>query len=259
MSTTTEILSTVIKDGKLKELNDIFKDLTKIKEHIRMKVQNGVMMFYSIDAGEQNNQVLAFKFFKKNVSDFFDNDLEDLDFVILNVKKLTKQLSLYEEYNMPLYFEFETEDGTDINSSTRMVKSLTIRNAKLRTFIIGGEPALIRNLNIETILDKVDLRYRRYGFEISLQDYDQILNLISLDSTNETVQILIDEEISFREKGWELQVGEKINGVKENMLFKKKFLNNFSPTQIVILDKYETFFVLRGTDNVLMISLEYEE
>lgn len=256
----SETIITIIKENRLQELNDIFKDLAKIKEHIRMKVQNGTMMFYTIDGGETNNQVLAFKYYKKDVSEFFDHDLNDLDFVILNVKKLTKQLSLYEEYQLPLTFEFETEDGTDINSSSRMVKSLTIKNSKLKTFMIGGEPGLLRNLNIATILEKVDLRYRRYGFEMSVNDYNQVLDLISLDSTNEIVQIIVDKDIQFREKGWELQVGQ-IDDIKENMLFKKKFLNNFSTDglDVVVFDKYETFFVLRGSDNVIMISLEYEE
>jgi len=252
-----ESISTILKADKLKELINIFKDLTQIKEHIRMKVQNGIMLFYSID--DQNGQVLAFKYYKKQVLDFFDHDLEDLDFVILNVKKLTKQLSLYEAYGTPLSFNFETEDATDLNSSTRMVSTLEIKNGKLKTFLIGGEPGLIRNLGISTIFEKVDIRFRRFGFEISIIDFNQILQLISLvnDPSHETVQIILDgTDIIFREKGWELNVGT--SNMKEQFLFKKKYLNNFDPKEIVLLDMFDNFLVLRGTDNDLMISLEHE-
>lgn len=213
------------------------------------------MVFYGID--DQNGQVLAFKYFKKQVADFFNHDLEDLDFVILNVKKLTKQLALYETYKTDLNFHFECEDGTDLNSSTRMVKSLEIKNSKLKTFIVGGEPSIVRNLGISTIADKVDLRYRRFGFEISLDDFSQIISLIALDPLNETCQIIIDDgEIIFREKGWELQVGA--SDMREQFLFKKKYLNNFEAENVVMIDMFDHYFVMRGTDNDLLISLEHE-
>jgi hypothetical protein len=213
------------------------------------------MVFYSID--DQNGQVLAFKYFKKSVDDFFDRELDDINLVILNVKKFTKQLSLYESYNLPLQWVFECEDGTDLNSSTRMVRTLEVRNAKLRTFLVGGEPFIIRDLGISTIFDKVDHRYRRFGFEISLEDFNQIIELINLDPTNETVEILLTgKDIIFREKGWELEVGSI--DLKESLLMKKKYWNNFKADSVILADVFENFIVLKGTDNDLLISLEHE-
>jgi len=250
-----ETISTILKPEKLKDLINIFKDLSDIKEHIRVKAKDGTMILYSID--DQNGQVLAFKFFKKQPLDFFDHDLNELDFSILNLKKFTKQLSLYESYNQPLSWTFECEDGTDLNSSKRMVKSLEVKNDKLKTFLIAGEPYIIRNLEIETIFDKVDLKYRRFGFDVSLSDFQQILKLIALNTTNETIEILLNgSDIIFREQGWELKVGETT--LKESLLIKKKHFSNFSPTSDVNVDMFDNFVVLRGSDNDLLISIEHE-
>lgn len=250
-----ETIAATLKPNKLKELIEIFKDLSDIKEHIRVKVKDGLMVLYAID--DQNGQVLAFKFFKKNVLDFFDHDLNHLDFSLLNLKKFTKQLALYESYNLPLVWTFECEDGTDLNSSKRMVKSLEVKNAKLKTFLIAGEPYIIRQLEIDTIFDKVDLKYRRFGFEVALSDFQQILKLLSLNTTNETLEIVMNGvDIVFREHGWELQVGE--TNLKESLLIKKKHFSNFSPTDVVTVDMFDHYVVLRGSDNDLLISTEHE-
>lgn len=251
----TETITTTLKADKLKELIEMFKDLAKIKENIRFKVQDGIFMLYGID--DQSGQVLAFKYFKKRVEDFFDHDLEDIDFVILNIKKFTKNLSFYEEYNLPMQWMFECEDGSDLSSTSRMVRSLEVKNTKLRTFLLGGEPSLIRNLAIATIFDKVDTRYRRFGFEMSVADYNQILNLIDLDSTNETLEIILNgSDIIFREKGWELQVST--TDINESILMKKKYFKNFDAENVVLVDLFDTFLVLRGVDNDMVISLEHE-
>jgi hypothetical protein len=251
----TEILTTVLKSDQISSMIEILKDLHKIKEHARIKVQSGILSLYAID--DPSGQVIAFKNYKKNVADFFEgSDLEDIDMVLLNLNKIAKQLNFYQTYNLPLEWVFETEDGSDLSSSTRLVKTLEIKNTKLRTFIVGGEPYLIKNLAQTTIDEKMDGRYKKFGFEVSAQDYKQILQLSALDTTSETVEILLDgKDIIFREKGWELIVGS--TDIKESLLFKKMYLNNVAPKDLLPIDVFENYMVLKGgTDNDLMISLE---
>lgn len=253
----TETITTILKADSLNNLIELFKDLSKINDKIRIKIENNIFLAYAID--DQNNLVLAFKYYRKNVFDFFDDvDLDDLDFVLLNLKKVTSQLSLYQSYNLPITCTFECEDGTDIGSSSRMVKNLEIKNGKLRTFISAGEPFLVRNLAKKTIDEKVDPMFKKFGFEVSIEDYSQIIKLIGLDSLNETVEILLDgKEIIFRERGWELVVADTT--IKESLMFKKKYLSNLKPVDIILIDLFENYMVIRGADHDLMISLEKTE
>lgn len=250
----TEVLNAVLKSDQIGAMIEILKDLNKIKEHARVKVQNGILTMYAID--DPSGQVIAFKTYKRNVADFFEgSDLEDIDMVLLNLNKVAKQLNFYQTYDLPLQWVFETEDGTDLSSSTRLVKTLEIKNTKLRTFVIGGEPYLIKNLAQTTIDEKMDARFSKFGFDVSGVDYKQILQLIGLDSTSETVEILLDgKDITFREKGWELIVGT--SDIKDSLLFKKMYLNNISPKDILHVDVFENYMVFKGTDHDLMISLE---
>lgn len=250
----TEVFTTILKSDQIGSMIEILKDLHKIKEHARVKVSEGILTMYAID--DPSGQVIAFKTYKRNVADFFEgSDLEDIDMVLLNLNKIAKQLIFYQSYDLPLQWIFETEDGTDLSSSTRLVKTLEIKNTKLRTFVIGGEPYLIKNLAQSTIDEKMDGRFKKFGFEVSGIDYKQILQLSALDSTSETVEILLDgKDIIFREKGWELIVGS--TDLKESLLFKKMYLNNIAPKDVLPIDVFENYMVLKGFDHDLMISLE---
>ncbi|MFV2016797.1 MAG: hypothetical protein ACC656_15300, partial [Candidatus Heimdallarchaeota archaeon] len=116
-----------------------------------------------------------------------------------------------------------------------------------------------RNLSLQNIRARVSPELRKSGFQISLDNFLKIKKLITLDTTSDIIEIIIqDGTIKFKEKKWSLEVA-KTNLQNESIAFKKKYLSNAEEIDNISIDIFDTFLVMRGSTSDLMITLELIE
>lgn len=232
--------------------------LSKISDNVRMKKDEDSLLIYSL-AGV-DNAVHAFKYFTLKFDDYFhEHDVDELDFVITEIKKLTKQLQFYTSYEHDITFEFNTMDADDLGAGKQFVKHCFITNSVFESFIVGGEPFLVRNLTLSSIQNRVEPHLKKFGFQLAVSDFTKIKKLIALDTPSDILEIIIKKEtIKFKEKKWSLDVG-KINIVDQTIAFKKSYIKNVEEVDVITVDLFDTFILFRGETSDLMITLELDE
>lgn len=257
MAKTIQTLATIA-PNKLKDLISVFNSLSKINEIIRLKKEDDTLLLYSLIGPD--NSVHAFKYYCLNFNDFFkDTQLKEFDLILSDVKKLTKQLQFYLDYENDIEFTFYTQDGTDLGSSQYLVRQLYITNRVFESFVIADEPFLIRNLSMSSIKERVSPDLRKFGFQMSADNFLKIKKLINLDTTSDIIELNIEEGvIKFKEKKWSLDIG-KTTLPNEKIAFKKKYLSNAEEIDNMKIDIFDTFLVMRGEISDLMITLELAE
>jgi len=254
----TEIQATITPQ-KLGELIDIFTSLGKIHETIRIKNENNSLLIYSLIGPD--NAVHAFKFYELNFLDYFSSnkDFNGLDFVLSNIKNITKQLNFFTGYDKIITFNFSVVNGSDLGAGEKLVKSCYITNDIFESFIIGDEPFIIRNLTLENIKNRVNPELKKFGFKLKLDDFVKIKKLINLNSTNDAIDFTIENnEVKAKEKGWSLKIA-KTDAEDQTITFHKKYIKNAEELDEIEVDAYDTFVVFRGSNSILMLTLELKE
>jgi len=252
-------IQATISPTKLTELLEIFTSLSKINEIIRIKNDNNSLLLYSLIGPD--NAVHAFKFYELNFNDFFTSDISlvDLDFTLSNIKNVTKQLQFFTSYDKDITFNFSIVDGTDLGAGSKLVKSCYINNGIFESFIIGDEPFNIRNLTLESIKQRVSPDIRKFGFKLKLDDFVKIKKLINLNTAYDVIDFIVENNVvKAKEKGWSLKVA-RTNAEDQKITFHKKYIKNAEELDEIQIDSYDTFVVFRGSNSVLMLTLELQE
>lgn len=254
----TKKLTAKISANKLDLLIASLTAASKISDNVRLKKDENSLLIYAL-AGVDNS-VHAFKYFTLKFDDYFhEHDVDELDFVITEIKKLTKQLQFYTSYEHEIVFEFNTMDAEDLGASKYFVKQCFITNTVFESFIVGGEPFLVRNLTLSSIKNRVDPNLKKFGFQLAVSDFVKIKKLISLDSTYDILDLIIkNENVKFKEKKWSLGVG-KTNTFDQTISFKKSHMKNIEEVDVITVDIFDTFILFRGSTSDLMITLELAE
>ena len=257
MPKTVELGATIDSEN-LQQLVNIFSALGKISDIVRLKKENEHLLLYTLDG--KDRQVHAFKYYILSFDDMFnDHKIDELDWIITDIKKLTKQLQFYLDYEQHITFTFFTIDGTDLGSTRYLVKQCFITNSIFESFIIGAEPFLIHSLSLSSIEDRADQQLRKFGFEVTLEDFLKVKKLIGLDTTHEVVEVEIkNEKVKLKEKKWALQVATT-SAADQTITFRKKYISNAEEVDPVAIDIYDTYIILRGHTSTLMITLDIQE
>lgn len=254
----TKKLTAKITTQKLDDLIGVLTALSKINDTVRFKKENDSLLIYTLNGVD--NSVHAFKHFILEFNDYFiDHDIVELDFVITDIKKLTKQLQFYTSYDKEIEITFNTMDASDLGAGIDFVKQCFITNGVFESFIVGGEPFVIRNLAMHSIKDRVEPHLSRFGFQLKLDDFTKIKKLIALDTPSDILEIIIkDNKVKFKEKKWSLDVGST-DTHDQTIAFKKSYVKNVEEIENTAVDVFDTFILFRGDKSDLMITLELAE
>jgi hypothetical protein len=236
------------------------EDLCRISDTIKVKIDSDSTLIYSIMGSE--NVMLAFKNYQIKTEEYFNikEDLEyTLNIIITSARKFVKNLAFIkpsEKIQMEVTHKF---DDDDINSDARLVQ---IKNGKFKLQIQTGENSEIRDLN-KTMLDqRLNLKNKKWSFNISNSDFNDVKKLSSINSDDSRRILHLNVEdckVKLSELNlWELEIDE-VNEKNKHLMFNKNFLpcinDNGNTIQFHV---FETFILVKDDISNLMISFEQD-
>ena len=240
-----------------KNFNDLLQkleDLSKIGDTIKIKIDSDEIMIYSI-IGEM--VVLAFKNYIIPTSDYlkFNKEISNpIDIVISGSKKFVKSLGfIKKESPIVCVLNYREDD-----SGVFLGRFFEIKNQKLKLSQSCGEETEIRDIPKESLNHKLNPKNRKWGFEISKEDFDSIKKLSGINSDGKTLQIQVDPDgnvVISESSVWELEV-DKIETTSKSIIFNKSFLSNINDNETIQFHVFESFMLNKDKSSNLMISFE---
>lgn len=232
-------------------------DLTSIEDVVKIKISGDRLLLYSLVGNE--SAVLALKTYIYKTSHFiekFDRE-ETFDIVLVGAGKFVKNLRFFNSEE-PLKFEI-TFKALPNDPDTLHVRSINISNKKLKVSAIGGEEHKIRDVRIDSIESKLDIKKSKWSFKMTRNDFLDVKKLASINSEDKILNInLHDGSVTINETSkWELKVDEDINFKNSNLVFGKKYLSNINTeSDYINFFIFETFILVKDDLSNLMLSFE---
>lgn len=234
------------------------KDLTSIGDSINVKIDKENIFIYST-LGDKF--ILAFKSFILNLDEYFENSIDidfRLDLIIHNSSKFVKNLEfLTNEDNLKLkliYHNDRDEEGV------MAVRNFQVIGSKLKINWLSGEKnSSISNITKSIIKDKLDIKNKKWGIEISNSQFKDIKKLSNINSKNIIDFEILNNKVFVSETGsWELEIG---NTPLENNKFSmnKKFLKSIDDSlDFINFHLFENFILVSDVSSKLMLSYEQD-
>lgn len=230
------------------------EDLSKIGDVIKIKIDKDDIMIYSI-IGEM--VVLAFKNYIIPTKNYlkFSKDLESpIDIIISGSKKFVKSLGFVKK-DHPIVCNLNYRED---DSGTFLGRFFDIKNQKLKLSQSCGEETEIRDIPKDSLNQKLNPKNRKWGFEISREDFDSIKRLSNINSDGKTLQIQVDGDgnvVICEPQVWELEV-DKIQTPSKSIIFNKSYLSNINDNEQIQFHVFESFMLNQDKSSNLMISFE---
>lgn len=229
-------------------------ELSKIGDTIKLKIDEDEILMYST-IGE--TQILAFKSFlvKRNTYLDIKDSLDDpLDIVISGSKKFVKSLSFINQKH-PIKSQFSwREKESGVNS----VRFFDIKNDKFKLTISCGEDNEIKDIDKSSLEQRLNIKNRKWGFNINGEDFENIKKLSSINLDTRTINLDVDSDgrVTMSEpSSWELEV-DNIESRNKSVIFNKSLLSNVKNSEILEFHVFESFILNKGSHSNLMISFE---
>lgn len=242
-------------NDKFSDLIDKLEDLTKIGDTIKMKIDNDNILLYSMLSSGQI--ILAFKSYLLETKDYLDYDEIDkiYDIVIVNGKKFVKNLNFI-KLSDKVTFEISYKESQD-NDNIMCARSIMFSGGKLKVNWISGEHYEMRDMNKEILNNKLDIKYRKWFFNISQSDFSDIKKLSNINGERVITISVVDGEVTISEKSsWELQI-DSIDNRTTSLILNKKFLNCINnEDENVEFSIFENFMLIKDDVSNLMLSFE---
>ena len=246
-----------IKSEKFPEFISKLEDLTKISDSIKIKIEPGNTMMYSI-LGKAT--VLAFKNYNIPTNELFEmkDELEyGIDIVILNAKKFVKNLNFLKE-NEKVTIEIthkESQEDEDIMDA----RALQIVGGKLKINWIGGEHYEIKDMNKSKLDQGLNLKNSRWSFNITKSDFTDIKKLSSINGERilqigvKSGKVIISET-----SAWELEIDTVDSERNSSLILNKKFLGCINDNDDIKFHIFDNFMLVKHEDSNLMLSFEQD-
>ncbi len=259
---TSKKLNILINPTNFTDLVSKIDDLTKISDTIKLKIDSENILIYSMMGTE--NIILAFKNYDLKTTDYL-NIQDDIDFtlniIITSAKKFVKNLAFIktsEKIQMEVTHKF-TDDDDESNSDARTVQ---IKNGKFKVQIQTGENTEIRDLNQTMLSQRLNIKNKKWSFNISNSDFSDVKKLASInsDDSRRILHLNVDDyKVKLSELSlWELEIDETTEE-NRHLMFNKSFLgcinDNGKPIDFHI---FETFILIKDDISSLMISFEQD-
>lgn len=257
---TSNKLNIIINPDNFSELIEKIDDLTKISDTLKLKIDSENILIYSMMGTE--NMILAFKNYNLKTDHFFtikDEINYTLNIIITSAKKFVKNLAFIkttDKIQMEVSHKFNDDETS---SDARLV---LIKNGKFKLQIQTGENSEIRDLN-KTLLDqRLNLKNKKWSFNVNNSDFLDIKKLSSInsDDSRRVLHLNIDDfKVKLSEVSlWELEVDESSENNK-HLMFNKSFLSCINDNgKDVQFHVFDTFILIQDSISSLMISFEQD-
>lgn len=235
-------------------------DLCRISDTIKLKIDSESILMYSMMGSE--NMILAFKNYDLKTDEYF-NIKEDLEFtlniIITSAKKFVKNLAFIKQSEKIQVEVTHKFDDDDTASDARLVQ---IKNGKFKLQIQTGENSEIRDLNKTVLGQRMNLKNKKWSFNVSNSDFNDVRKLSSINSDDSRRILHLnveDYKVKLSELSlWELEVDE-VSENNKHLMFNKSFLSCINdggkPVQFHV---FETFILIKDDISNLMISFEQD-
>jgi hypothetical protein len=245
-------LKFIFKPEKLSDFLSKLEELTKIEDVIKVKIDSQNILMYSILGG---NVMLAFKNFLVKTDDYFtDSNLDfTLDLVLASSKKLVKNLNFLVD-SKKVTFEINYKDTGE---STMSARSIQITDGKFKFNWLAGENYEMRDITKEALKNNLNIKNRRWSFQISKSDFADVKKLSNINS-EKIINIAIDNgKVVLSERAsWELEVQSIEAERNANLMLNKKFLSCINESSDVEFSIFDSFMLISEENSNLMLSFE---
>jgi len=245
-----------IKSDKISEFISRLEELTKIEDTIKLKIDSENILMYSILGG---NIMLAFKNYLLDTDEFLTNNDFDftLDVIIANAKKFVKNLNFLTS-SEKVTIEFSYKESND-DDSIMNARSIQVVGGKLKVNWLAGEHYDLRDINKESLKKNLNLKNRKWFFQISKSDFSDVKKLSSINS-DRIINISIDSgRVIFSEKAaWELEINSIDDDRNSNLMLNKRFLSCINDENDVEFSIFENFMLIQEERSNLMLSFEQD-
>lgn len=235
------------------------KDLTKISDTIKLKIDSEHILMYSMMGSE--NIILSFKSYKLDTNTYFKfkNEIDfTLNIIITSAKKFVKSLQFIkttEKINLEVTHRKEDENNSDCRLAI-------IKNGKFKLQIQAGENSEIRDIDKYKLDKLLNLENKKWSFNVSKSDFSDIKQLSSINSEDSKRILHLNIE-DFKVKlseisTWELEVDETTESNK-HLMFNKSYLSCINDdSDFIGFHVFETFILIQDKISQLMISFEQD-
>jgi hypothetical protein len=242
---------------KFSDFVDKLNIVSSIDDTVKIKIDNQHILMYSMLGG--GNVILAFKSFQLSTKDYFDNELENkIDLVIPSAKKFVKNLQFLRDMDK-LAFDLNYKESSD-DEDLLIVRSLQISSGKFKVNWLGGEPGTIRDISKQALAQRLDIKQKKWSFNITNSDFIDIKKLSSINSERIINMDVIKGVVTLSEKSsWELEVDNLSDERTASLILNKRFLSciNDKVDNIEFLI-FENFMLINDENSSLMLSFEQD-
>ena len=232
-------------------------DLTKIEDTIKLKIDNDNILMYSMMSSGQT--MLAFKNYIVNTREYLEygDDMEfSIDIIIANAKKFVKNLNFIkdsEKITFEISYKESPDDETIMNG-----RSLQVVGGKLKVNWISAEHYEMRDINKVALAQRLNLKNRKWFFNINKSEFSDIKKLSSINSERIINISVLNGKVTLSERAsWELEI-ESIDDRNASLMLNKKFLACINEMDNIEFSIFETFMLVRDDSSNLMLSFEQD-
>ncbi len=234
-------------------------DLTKIDDTIKMKIDSENILIYSMLSSGQT--MLAFKNYLLNTREYLDygDELEySFDIIIASAKKFVKNLNFIKDSDK-ITFEVSYKESPD-DDSLMNARSIQIVGGRLKVNWIAGEHYEMRDINKTALKQRLDLKFRKWFFNIDKSDFSDVKKLSSINSDRIINISIVDGKVVLSEKAsWELEMGSLDDDRSASLMLNKKFLSCINDNMDSIeFSIFENFMLIKDDHSNLMLSFEQD-
>ncbi len=137
------------------------------------------------------------------------------------------------------------------------VRNIVFSDGKLKISCIGGEEFKIRDITIDLLEKRMDIRNSKWSFKTDKQDFQDIKKLCSINEDKILNINVSNKKVMLSESSkWEIEVDE-IEYKDHHLIFGKKYLSNINANvDEVRFHIFDTFILVKDTNSNLMLSFE---
>lgn len=238
----------------------IIKDCGGVSDTVKIKISTDEILIYSLSMTD--SFILALKSYILKTSDFIkDFDIPGLssDFIFCPAQKCVKSLSFFDpSKDILLQLNYKPQqEPQGINN----IRILEFSSGRLKINHTSCENTQIKDLNKKLLDQKLDISLAKWGFKLSLDEYQSIKRLSSINPDDRVLTVNLDNGVvKFSEIGkWELEISQESQKKIGQISFLKKYLSSIDQNfDWIDFWVFETFILVKGQESLLMLSYEQD-